>query len=224
MSRAPERNIPCPSCGAPKELVHPGIVMFTCEHCGTPVYWDEDAVRAGGKHSVLDEGFSRLYRGATGSYRRTRFRVLGRVRYLYGRDGVARGFWDEWFLRTEKGEDVWLTEDDHELSVQSEVTVDDAMEFERYRLGSRVFHRDTEFLVEEVGVAECFGTEGELPEEWEVGETYPFVDLSSPDGRYSLGLEFDGDSADGDDDPPTAFLGRWLEHADLKMDDEGADW
>lgn len=218
MSR-PARNIPCPSCGAPKELLHPGIVMFTCEHCGTPVYWDEDAVRAGGKHSVLDEGFSRLYRGATGSYRRTRFRVLGRVRYLYGTGGVARGFWDEWFLRTEKGEDVWLTEDDHELSVQSEVTVDDAMEFGRYRLGSRVFHRDTEFLVEEVGVAECFGTEGELPEVWEVGETYPFVDLSSPDGRYTLGLEFDNEG-----DPPTAFLGHWLEHADLKMDDEGADW
>ncbi|MDA8020999.1 MAG: DUF4178 domain-containing protein [Thermoanaerobaculia bacterium] len=224
MSGAPgnvrSQSISCPSCGAPKEMRHPGIVMFTCEHCGSPVYWNEEAVRAGGRRAVLDEGFTRLYRGATGTYRRKRFRVLGRVRYLHGRDGVARGFWDEWFLRTSDGRDVWLTEDDHELSLQTRSEVDDAMAFDRYRVGSRVLHRDTEFVVEEIGVAECFGMEGELPDVWEVGETYPFVDLASPDGRYTLGFEFD----EGENEPPTAFLGRWLEQSDLRLDDEGVDW
>lgn len=213
-------SVNCPSCGAAKELLHPGIAMFTCEHCGSPVYWDENAVRAAGKKSVLDEGFTRLYRGAIGSFRGQRFRVLGRVRYLYGQGGVAKGFWDEWFLRTRSGEDLWLTEDDHELSLQKDTEYADRRPRGDYRLGVSVFHDGREFVVEEVGVAECFGLEGELPEVWEIGETYPYVDLASPEGKYTLGLEFD----EGENEPPTAFEGKWLKHAALELDDEGTAW
>lgn len=218
-------SVNCPSCGAPKQLLHPGIVMFTCEHCGTPVYWDEDAVLAAGERSVLDEGFTRLYRGATGSFRGKRFRVLGRVRYLYGQGGVARGFWDEWFLRTRNGEDLWLTEDDHELSLQKATEYPDRRPVGDYGAGVSVFHDGREFVVEEVGVAECFGLEGELPEVWEIGETYPYVDLASPDGKYTLGLEFDqGEGDESEGEPPTAFEGKWLKHAALELDDEGTAW
>ena len=127
----------CPSCGAPRSLTNPGIVTFVCEYCNTPVYWQEDSVRAAGETSLLSEGFTRLYRGATGSYRRKRFRVLGRVRYDHG-----SGFTDEWFLELAGGESAWMTEDDHRLAVQRNASVDDARSFAHYSLGMTLRFRD----------------------------------------------------------------------------------
>lgn len=215
------RTIACPSCGAPRSLRNPGIAMFVCEHCSTPVYWDEEAVRAAGTKSRLSEGFTRLYRDATGSYLSHRFRVLGRARYSWGSVSSSRGFWDEWFLQISDGSQRWLTEDDHELSIQSPVDLEGTRPFEDYRVNTWIEHRGTHFLVEETGTAECVGLEGALPEVFELGETYPYVDASSPDGRYNLSLEFDAEKAS---DPPTVFAGRWLDHADLELDDEGESW
>ena len=43
------------------------------------------------------------------------------------------------------------------------------------------------------------------------------ADASTPDGRFTLGLEFD-------DSPPSAYVGRWLDHQQLQLDDEGDEW
>ena len=202
----------CPSCGGPWPTHNPGIVVVVCEYCGGVFYLDEEKVRAAGRRSVLAEGFSRLYRGATGSYHRKRFRVLGRVRY-----GHDRGFWDEWFLELDDGEIAWLTEDQHQLAVQRAVELADLRPFEHYRPGVRLLAHDTEMMVQEVGHAHCLGLEGALPRDIELDETYPYADATSLDGRYSLGLEFDGE-------PPSVYLGRWLSHRELALDDEGDAW
>lgn len=188
-------------------------MMVVCEYCSTAIYWDEERIAAAGKQSVLPEGTSRLYRGATGSYHQRRFVVVGRVRYSFG-----RGFWDEWYLEMSDGAMQWLTEDNHELAVQRRVSFDQAMPASSCRPGSWLTLRDTQFVVQEVGQAECLGVEGEVPKRIVTGETYTYVDASSPDGRYTLGLEFD------EGDTPTAFVGKWLKHSELKLDDEGGDW
>jgi len=110
------RSISCPSCGAAHDLVNPGIIMFSCEYCGTAVYWDEEQIKSAGTQAVLPEGFSRLYRGATGSLQQKRFVVMGRVRYSFG-----HGFWDEWYLDCADGKTRWLTEDNHEFSWQGRI-------------------------------------------------------------------------------------------------------
>ena len=108
----------CPSCGAPHTIRNPGVVKAVCEYCGNAVIWDEQRIRDAGKQATLPEGFTRLYRGATGRLLGKRFEVLGRVRY-----GFGGGFWDEWFLTLADGRTGWLTEDNHELALQQPVPV-----------------------------------------------------------------------------------------------------
>ena len=167
---------------------------------------------AAGKHAVLPEGFTRLYTGATGTLFDRRFVVLGRARYRFD-----RGFWDEWALERQDGALVWLTEDNHELSLQSKVDGVPVEPFESFHVGLAFSLVDQTFVVEEMGEAQCIGIEGDLPRTFELGETYPFVDASTRDGRHALGIEFD-------DDPPSVYLGRWLRFASLRLDDEGVDW
>lgn len=212
MSSAPP-SLNCPSCGASHSLANPGIVMFLCDYCGTAVYWDQEKIEAAGKQSVVPEGFSRLYRGAVGTIRQKRCVVLGRVRYSFG-----RGFWDEWYLERAGNTMIWLTEDNHELCWQSRIELEGgALPFEMYAPGVTIQARDMKFVVREVGNAECIGIEGELPKHVTAGESYPYVDAGSLDGRYVLGIEYD-------DDKPAVFFGRWLKWSELKLDDEGVEW
>ena len=107
----------CPSCGARHDIYNPGVITVVCDYCGTAVYWDEEKIETAGKQSILPEGFSRLYRGATGTLSQQRFFVLGRVRYSFG-----KGFWDEWYLEFNDGTLGWLIEDNHELSLETRTT------------------------------------------------------------------------------------------------------
>ncbi len=205
------KNINCPSCGASHDLSNPGVMMFLCEYCSTPIYWDKERLAAAGQQSVLPEGFSRLYTGATGSLRQKRFVVLGRARYSFG-----NGYWDEWYLEMSNGQMMWLSEDNHEFSLQKkhELTVG---AFENYAPGSTLKSGKTTFIIQEIGNAKCIGIEGELPKLIEIDEVYPYIDASSLDGRYILSIEYD-------DEPPTVFIGRWLNYSHLSLDDEGGDW
>jgi hypothetical protein len=202
------REVNCPTCGAPRRITNPATMMFVCAYCGSPVYWDADQVRSAGTQAALTEGFTRLYREATGSLRGKRFDTLGRVRY-----GFGRGCWDEWYLRFEDGTTAWLTEDNHELCLEWPMgeTPPPDNGFVRLTL------RGLDFVVEERGEAECLGAEGELPFVVRLGERYRYVDGSSPDGKHSLGIEYDAA-------PGAIFLGDWLGHEELALDDEGEDW
>jgi hypothetical protein len=183
-------------------------MMFICAYCGVPVYWDVDQVRSAGTKAALTEGFTRLYRDATGSVRGKRFETLGRVRYSFD-----RGFWDEWYLRFEDGTTAWLTEDNHELCLERGVNETPPPDDGRVRIALG----GLEFAVEERGVAECIGAEGELPFLVMLGQRYRYIDGSSPDGKHSLGVEY-GDAYGA------VFIGDWLGHEELALDDEGEDW
>jgi hypothetical protein len=73
------------------------------------------------------------------------------------------------------------------------------------------------YEVDEVGETVCAGIEGELPKHVHTGDRYRYVDASSLDGRFTLGIELD-------ENPPSAFLGRWVAHHDIRLDDEGEWW
>lgn len=206
------KHIKCPSCGAGKEINNPGVVTVVCEYCGTAIFWDEEDVLSAGKQAVLPEGFSRLYRGARGRLNGVNFSVMGRVRYSFG-----KGFWDEWFLEFEDGSIGWLTEDNHEFSIQRHKESIEIPEVEKLSPGQHIIVGGIDFRIQEVGEAECTGMEGDLPIKINTGEKYHYADGSSPDGKYVLGIEFD-------EKPPTIFLGKWIEYHDLTMDDEGLDW
>ena len=207
------QSVSCPSCGATHEVLNPGVITVVCEYCGNAVYWDKEKIRNAGKQSILPEGFSRLFRGATGSLNQRRFTVMGRIRYSFG-----KGFWDEWFLEFNDGTIGWLTEDNHELALQTRSTPGNVPAFESLRPGKVIsIRKGTTVVVREVGEAECIGVEGDLPIEAATGETYKFADAGTPDGKYVLGIEYDAE-------PPTVFIGKWLKYGDLMLDDEGLEW
>lgn len=207
----------CPSCGAPLPTRNPGIVVTVCEQCDTAVTWDAEAARDSGRKSRLPQGFTRLYTGATGELEGHRFVVLGRVRYSFGDGERVGGFWDEWCCQIE-GEDrrVWITEDDHELA--AETGRGRAPVGTEVQPGSKLKAFDQAFVIEEVGTATCVGIEGQLPRDILPGEVYRYADGSSPDGRYTLGLEWD------EGEQPTVFVGHWVNPDTLKLDDEGDEW
>ncbi len=204
--------IGCPACGATHEIYNPGVITVVCEYCGNAIYWDEEKIKDAGKQSVLPEGFTRLFRGATGRLGNRSFVVMGRARYSFG-----GGFWDEWFLEFSDGSIGWLSEDNHELALQTRTTSKKIPPFEALSPGKHFTVRKIDFIVQEVGEAECIGVEGDLPIEARTGEIYRFADASSPDGQYTFGIEYDAT-------PPTLFIGKWLEYSAITLNDEGVDW
>ncbi len=182
--------------------------MAVCEYCGGVSYWNEQGLAGTGKRSMLSEGFTRLYRGATGTLRGQRFRVEGRVRYSFG-----QGFWDEWYVTSPDGASAWLTEDDHELALQT--PYDGTGLDVRGLAPGRSFTVDAgTFVVLEVGEARCIGVEGGLPDAILPDDRYDYLDATSPDGKLALGIELD-------DGQPVLYLGQWLGHHELVLDDEG---
>lgn len=206
------QSIACPSCGATHDIYNPGVITVVCDYCGNAIYWDAGKIENAGKQSVLPEGFTRLFRGATGRLENRAFVVMGRVRYSFG-----SGFWDEWFLEFSDGTIGWLTEDNHELALQTRTTSNKIPPLEALTPGKKFTVRKIDFIVQAVGEAECIGVEGDLPIEVQTGETYRFVDASSPDGKYTFGIEYDAM-------PPTLFVGKWVNYASITLNDEGLDW
>ncbi|MBN2359847.1 MAG: DUF4178 domain-containing protein [Deltaproteobacteria bacterium] len=199
------RAVQCPSCGAQHEVQNPGITALGCRYCHTLIYWDEQAVHDSGRKALLDPPSSALRVGEPCTLNRQHHQVLGRVRYTYG-----AGVWDEWFLESPRGEIVWLTEDEKEFAVEKPVSADPRLPpFEQLRVGATVTVHQRPFLVEELGRATCQGVEGQVP--WLVlpDEVYPFADLASPDGKISLGVEYDQQGA------PSLFLGEFVERGAL---------
>lgn len=201
--------IACPTCGAPLPARNPGIVTAVCEYCGGVSYWNEQGLAKTGKRSMLSEGFTRLYRGATGTLRGKRFRVEGRARYSFG-----KGFWDEWFIVGPDGSRGWLTEDDHELALQME-RAGAHVDASGVAPGRTITFEGSPYVVLEVGRAQCLGVEGSLPDAILPDDTLDYLDATTPDGRLALAVE------SYDDGVQEVFLGEWLGQNDLVLDDEG---
>jgi hypothetical protein len=208
-------SITCPSCGAQNALPNPAVVSMVCPYCDNISYIDKEGVKLTGKQSRLSEGFSRLFRGATGTLLEKNFVVRGRVRYAFD-----RGFWDEWYIEWEDGTTSWLTEDNHQFSLQKEVTVPQSTISNAQTIGSRFTALEDQYQIMEVGNARCLGIEGALPKGILPDETYRYIDGISLDGTKSIGLEYD----DGEGSRPRVFIGTWIEHNKLQMEENNYAW
>ena len=204
------RQLRCPNCGGEHTLVNPGIAMLVCHYCNTVVYWDDATALKTGNQSILPENDSRLFMHATGSLGSQTFEVVGHLRYEYG-----AGQWDEWYLQLGDGSEVWLSEDERELRLEQQVSLDSVPSSPgETEVGTVVVANDTTFTVRETGMATCVGGEGQLPFTLLPGEQYPYADLASLDGAQFATLEFDEEHG------PTCFLGTIPSHGVLHIDDE----
>ena len=173
--------------------------------------WDEQSLQQAGKQSRLPEGYSRLYRGATGSIHDRRFQVLGRARYRF-----EHGFWDEWYVVFSNGDDAWITESDYQFSLQQQTDPSAFQMRPNIALGDTISIHSQDFQVQEVGHAYCTGIEGDLPKEIRLSDQYMYLNACSFDGKSSLGIEFH--------DPHHLYIGTWLESSHILLDDESLEW
>jgi hypothetical protein len=203
------RKINCPSCGAVLDVYGRHVLMLICEYCETNVVFDKEAVKAAGKMSVLRDDDSYLFVGAVGEYREKRFEVIGRVRYDFG-----RGFWDEWYLELSDGSKMWLSDDGEDLSYEQPVTEPaDVPPFEKLKINDQISLAGKRYRVEEKGRAVCSGGEGELPFLLQQGESYDYLDCSTPDGKNMATIEYE-------EEGPKAFVGVWVRQEELRIEED----
>ena len=204
-------QIACPSCGAETVLRNPASISYVCEYCDTTMMLVDRQWTNTGRKSRLSQGFSRFYVGAVGTLQAKSFEVLGRVRYSFG-----DGFWDEWYLIFEDASTSWMTEDNHEFCIQSEVQQAD-INPNLFQVGDLLHIQEVQIQILEVGFAKCLGVEGELPANILPNEEYAYADGSSLDGKIAVGFEFD-------DEQPTIFMGKWIAPQEITMHDDSLDW
>jgi hypothetical protein len=161
--------------------------MRICDYCKTAMYWDKESALRQGKKSQELPSSTRFRIGGTGKLKGSSFRVLGRLVYAH-----ENGTWSEWFIEMDDGKIMWLTEDEGELFLEAplELTTPPPA-FNELAPGMQIALNDKIGIVEEIGQANCLGGEGQIPFRVEVGESYPYADGATGDGRSSFGLEYD---------------------------------
>jgi predicted RNA-binding Zn-ribbon protein involved in translation (DUF1610 family) len=202
----------CPSCAAEISADARYALLSVCPYCDSAIVLDEDVARIAGKMSALAAPRGPLSVGARGSVAGKGFVVLGRVRY-----GYERGFWDEWYLRLDEGSGagntVWISEDGDDFALEMlDRELDFEQSFESIQPGDRIQLRDKSWHVDEIGVADCEGGEGQLPFVVEQGEKVPFVELSGG-GRFAT-IEFEEEGT-------RIFFGRRIDPRRIEIDAGG---
>ena len=202
-------ELPCPSCGAPVPVRSAALPYVTCAYCQTLIRRDGDGLSAIGKSAVLPFDVSPLQLGTTGAYGTIRFTVVGRVRW-----GWADGAWNEWLCDCSDGTPRWLgeamgvfmlTEEHPELLDRPELKIiRSGIEPPR---GTRLTLNDEEFEAVDVKTARCLGSEGDLPRPTPAGAELLNIDFTGTRGG-AISLQRDADG-------PSAWLGVWLNLAEL---------
>jgi hypothetical protein len=148
-----------------------------------------------GKVAILDDSWSPIQIGVTGSYFDLRFSVIGRLRRKW-----SDGSWNEWFLLFSDGSDGWLA-DAQGFYFVSKPVASDGFELEGPRkpldptdpadlsVGYRVVIGDTDYTVVDRKDATIMFCEGELPFPAPIGVSSRTIDLGTSTNNFAT-LEF----------------------------------
>jgi hypothetical protein len=189
------QQIACPKCGAGHQIANPGITMLVCTSCHAVVHWGSGEIQAGAE-SILPPSQSRLFLFASGKLDGVGYQVIGHLRYDYG-----RGNWDEWYVQTDEGREVWLSEDERVVTEELPVDASGAPPYEQLQLGTPVTLGEHVYTVRELATATCVGGNGQLPFSIFPGESYRYADLATEDGTGFATLEYQDDGVE-------AYAGR----------------
>jgi hypothetical protein len=182
------RKYSCPSCSGALSVEHRFTKVVICPYCGQTSKIHNDELDPTGLQAKLVDFDSVLSLGATGEILGEAFKVLGRLRYEY-----EDGFWDEWYLKFEKGKSYWLQEDEGEFILFEKESLTSAVPaFEEISVGSMISVNGLSVFVTEKTEAKIGGGEGELSFVAEPGDEVNTVDGNS-EGRL-ISLEFSPNS------------------------------
>jgi len=153
------QHVACPGCGAQVEFHSPASVMAVCEYCRTTVLKDADTVRDIGKMGSVLEDYSPLQIGSSGVYQGRNFNVIGRIQLRY-----PAGFWNEWFVLFDDGENAWLADASGQYTMTFEKPAPPGLPaFTALKPGQSLTLAGHIYTASDVREATCTGGQGELP-------------------------------------------------------------
>lgn len=177
-------ELSCPSCGAPVDVDNRFTRMVKCDYCDGQLLLEGEAFEFQGE-AKLAPGSSRFDVGQEGTVKDRSYRVLGHIRYNWG-----RGFWDEYCVKLEGEEMAWIADDAGELTISRKVDPGETPpSYEEVQVGGKMSVGDYSFVVSEKGEAEVEGFEGELPFVAKAGDGIQYVDGSHEGNVYSIEYE-----------------------------------
>ena len=200
----PDHVVNCPRCGADTAVRNPGIITLVCSACQTTIYREGTALRAG-KESVLIPSSSGIQVSTRGRLAGKKVDVVGRIRFEH-----SQGGWDEWYCEDERGDPVWLVEDEGRFFLEKAVDKVLPSGIEDSGIGDEFTVLGQRFQVVEAGSGTVQGGEGQLPRSFEPGSSFRFVDLSAIGGDERLTLEISGGEVE-------AFIGRLVPRDELSF-------
>ena len=197
------RSAACPNCGATIEFRWSSAVQTICPYCKAVLVRRDVDLEKVGMVGDLPPTSSPIQLGTEGRFGGDAFVVVGRIVYQY-----ERGGWNEWHLRTMRGESAWLSDAQGDLAISSPARQPGLLPAAMHlRVGQWYVIDDMRFRVASLTRARYAGVEGELPfTTWDRSEAL-FADLDS-DGT---GEQLHFATIDYSDDAPVAYVGEYVE-------------
>lgn len=191
----------CPQCGnlLPVSFRHSKLAV--CEHCGSTIFLEDEAVHLAGKAAVLAEMPSLLQLRVPFVYGGQTYLPVGHIRYRY-----SGGFWDEWWVLDGQGAGHWVSVDEgdfaFEIPMRWELPFPDLRDAQ---VGQAVKRGNHTWEITEKNLCSCEGIRGELPERILPGERMGYLHLS---GKYGELVTLEYPLQVGE---PCAYQGRWVD-------------
>jgi hypothetical protein len=197
------RSASCPNCGATIEFRWSGAVQTICPYCKAVLVRRDVDLEKVGMVSDLPPTSSPIQLGTEGRWQQDGFVVVGRIVYRYDRGG-----WNEWYLRTMRGGDAWLSDAQGDLAISAPARSNVALPAANaLKVGQSYTIDDIRFRVASITRARYAGVEGELPfTTWDRTESV-FADLDTSGSSDQLHFA----TIDYSDDTPVAYVGTYVE-------------
>ena len=197
-----ERN--CPKCGAAVGPQLASTRMVNCPSCGTSLFLKDDRFELAGSAGVMHDVPMLLALGDHVTINGRPWHLIGQARFSYG-----RGFWDEFWAVGAGDRTAWISVDEGDVVVQTQLDADRAPAMTTPPLFGGTLNWDREtFQMAEMETARCEAFKGTLPEVMAVGETYHFANFTDEQGRLLSGEFWPGGCA--------WFVGDWVDPFDLR--------
>jgi hypothetical protein len=196
-------SVGCPSCGNPVAFATATTGYAVCDACQSMlVRSDMDVTKIGQSAGLIEDG-SPLQIGASGRWKNVSFDLVGRIQVAY-----PFGFWNEWYAAFGNGSEGWIGEAQGNYFVNFAVDTPPALPpFDQLRRGMHLTIGGQAFAVTQVQRALVIGCQGSLPFLQNSGWQAPVADLRSATAT--------GATLDYSDDPPLAFVGEYVDFAQL---------
>ncbi|MCC9004069.1 MAG: DUF4178 domain-containing protein, partial [Candidatus Competibacter sp.] len=180
-------------------------ILTVCAYCkSTLIRHDLELENIGTMAELLPDP-SPIQLGTEGTYRKTRFTVVGRIQLRYG-----QGIWNEWYLLFDNQRGGWLGETLGNYAVTFLIQPPEPLPlFSTLHAGANVTLKGRAFQVTNIESARCIAGEGELPIRVGPGYDASVVDLQAAGNTFA--------TLDYSENPPLVFVGEQVRFDDLKL-------